>query len=136
MGELNKEVVVAKNATVQTEGKRKVERDIAYYNLDMIISVGYRVHSYRGVQFRQWATAVLKEYIKKGFVLNDEPLKNAGRGNYFDELLARILNSMQAYRTIRMFKDGSLLDYINVEELCMLARTWMNECVRVISFIM
>ena len=89
-GELQANSTVAFFATVQTEGKRKVERDIAYYNLDMIISVGYRVHSYRGVQFRQWATAVLKEYIKKGFVLNDELLKNAGRGNYFDELLARI----------------------------------------------
>jgi hypothetical protein len=89
-GELQPDSTVAFFATVQTEGKRKVERDIAYYNLDMIISVGYRVHSYRGVQFRQWATSVLKEYIKKGFVLNDELLKNAGRGNYFDELLARI----------------------------------------------
>lgn len=89
-GELQPDSTVAFFATVQTEGKRKVERDIAYYNLDMIISVGYRVHSYRGVQFRQWATTVLKEYIKKGFVLNDELLKNAGRGNYFDELLARI----------------------------------------------
>ena len=99
-GELNADSTVAFFATVQTEGKRKVERDIAFYNLDMIISVGYRVHSYRGVQFRmwatrvlkfrQWATMVLKEYIKKGFVLNDELLKNAGKGNYFDELLARI----------------------------------------------
>ena len=89
-GELQSEAIVAFFATVQTEGKRKVERDIAYYNLDMIISVGYRVHSYRGVQFRMWATGVLKEYIVKGFALNDELLKNAGRGNYFDELLARI----------------------------------------------
>lgn len=89
-GELQPDATVAFFATVQTEGKRKVERDIAYYNLDMIISVGYRVNSYRGVQFRQWATMVLKEYIKKGFVLNDELLKNAGQGNYFDELLARI----------------------------------------------
>ncbi len=89
-GELNADSTVAFFATVQTEGKRKVERNLAFYNLDMIISVGYRVNSYRGVQFRQWATMVLKEYIKKGFVLNDELLKNAGRGNYFDELLARI----------------------------------------------
>lgn len=89
-GELETDSTVAFFATVQTEGKRKVERNIAFYNLDMIISVGYRVHSYRGVQFRQWATMVLKEYLKKGFVLNDELLKNAGRGNYFDELLARI----------------------------------------------
>ena len=89
-GELNADSTVAFFATVQTEGKRKVERNIAFYNLDMIISVGYRVNSYRGVQFLQWATMVLKEYIKKGFVLNDELLKNAGKGNYFDELLARI----------------------------------------------
>lgn len=89
-GELNADSTVAFFATVQIEGKRKVERNLAFYNLDMIISVGYRVNSYRGVQFRQWATMVLKEYIKKGFVLNDELLKNAGRGNYFDELLARI----------------------------------------------
>ena len=89
-GELVREATVAFFATVQMEGKRKVERDIAYYNLDMIISVGYRVHSYRGVQFRMWATKVLKEYIVKGFVLNDDLLKRAGGGNYFDELLARI----------------------------------------------
>ena len=89
-GELMPDSTVAFFATVQNEGDRVVERNIAFYNLDMIISVGYRVHSYRGVQFRQWATEVLKEYIKKGFVLNDELLKNAGRGNYFDELLARI----------------------------------------------
>lgn len=89
-GELNQEATVAFFATVQTEGNRKVERDIAYYNLDMIISVGYRVHSYRGVQFRMWATGVLKEYIVKGFALNDDLLKRAGGGNYFDELLARI----------------------------------------------
>ena len=89
-GELNADSTVAFFATVQTEGKRKIERNLAFYNLDMIISVGYRVNSYRGVQFRQWATMVLKEYIKKGFVMNDELLKNAGRGNYFDELLARI----------------------------------------------
>ena len=89
-GELQQDSTVAFFATVQTEGKRKVERDIAYYNLDMIISVGYRVHSYRGVQFRMWATGVLKEYIVKGFALNDDLLKRAGGGNYFDELLARI----------------------------------------------
>ena len=86
-GELTEDSVVAKNATTATDGK---VYQVTFYNLDMIISVGYRVHSYRGVQFRQWATMVLKEYIKKGFVLNDELLKNAGRGNYFDELLARI----------------------------------------------
>ena len=67
-----------------------MSRDIQYYNLDMIISVGYRVHSLRGVQFRMWATRTLKEYLIKGFAMNDELLKRAGGGNYFDELLARI----------------------------------------------
>ena len=89
-GELQEERTVALFATVQNEGARLVERNVAYYNLDMIISIGYRVNSYRGVQFRIWATQVLKEYLIKGFALNDELLKNAGKGNYFDELLARI----------------------------------------------
>ena len=88
--ELQEIRTVAFFATVQNEGDRLVERNIAYYNLDMIISVGYRVNSYRGIQFRIWATQVLKEYLVKGFALNDELLKNAGKGNYFDELLARI----------------------------------------------
>lgn len=69
---------------------RKVERNMAYYNLDMIISIGYRVNSHRGVQFRIWATQVLREYLVKGFAMNDDLLKRAGGGNYFDELLSRI----------------------------------------------
>ncbi|MCD8270185.1 MAG: virulence RhuM family protein [Parabacteroides sp.] len=89
-GELLAESTVANFATVQKEGKREVERTLTFYNLDMIISVGYRVNSLRGVQFRQWATQVLKEYLIKGFALNDDLLKRAGGGNYFDELLARI----------------------------------------------
>lgn len=88
--ELTADSTCAFFAQVQTEGKRQVERKIPIYNLDMIISVGYRVNSHRGVQFRQWATQVLKEYMIKGFALNDDLLKNAGQGNYFDELLARI----------------------------------------------
>ena len=89
-GELTSDSTCAFFAQVQTEGTRQVERKIPTYNLDMIISVGYRVNSHRGVQFRQWATQVLKEYMIKGFVLNDELLKNTGQGNYFDELLSRI----------------------------------------------
>lgn len=92
-GELDKNVVVAKNATTSQHGAIESKSQthwVDYYNLDMIISVGYRVKSYRGVQFRIWATHVLKEYLIKGFALNDELLKNAGKGNYFDELLARI----------------------------------------------
>ncbi len=89
-GELQADSTVAFFATVQNEGRRNVERNIAFYNLDMIISIGYRVKSHRGVQFRIWATNVLREYIVKGFAMNDELLKRAGGGNYFDELLARI----------------------------------------------
>ena len=89
-GELRLEVTVAKFATVQTEGNRQVTRNIDYYNLDVIISVGYRVKSLRGTQFRIWASSVLKEYMKKGFALDDDRLKRLGGGNYFDELLARI----------------------------------------------
>ena len=92
-GELNKDMVVAKYATTTQhgaiEGKEQTHL-VDYYNLDMIISVGYRVKSHRGVQFRIWATQVLKEFLTKGFALNDELLKNAGGGNYFDELLSRI----------------------------------------------
>ena len=86
-GELEADSVIANFATTATDGKKY---SVAFYNLDMIISVGYRVHSYRGVQFRIWATKVLKEYIVKGFAMNDDLLKRAGGGNYFDELLARI----------------------------------------------
>ena len=86
-GELEESSVVAFFATTAADGKKY---SVAFYNLDMIISVGYRVHSYRGVQFRIWATKVLKEYIVKGFALNDDLLKRAGGGNYFDELLTRI----------------------------------------------
>ena len=89
-GELIREATVANFATVQTEGDRRVERNIEYYNLDVIISVGYRVKSKRGVQFRIWATNLIKEYMKKGFVLDDECLKELGGGGYFKELLERI----------------------------------------------
>lgn len=88
--ELEQNRTVAKFATVQIEGDREVTRDIEYYNLDVIISVGYRVKSLRGTQFRQWASGILKEYLKKGFALDDERLKNLGGGNDFKELLARI----------------------------------------------
>lgn len=92
-GELDENVVVAFFATTTQHGaiaNKMQTHNVAFYNLDMIISVGYRVNSYRGVQFRMWATNVLKEYLIKGFAMNDELLKRAGGGNYFDELLARI----------------------------------------------
>ena len=88
--ELLPETTVAKFATVQKEGDREVERNLDYYNLDVIISVGYRVKSLRGTQFRQWATKRLNEYIRKGFTMDDERLKNLGGGGYWKELLERI----------------------------------------------
>lgn len=89
-GELDRSSTVAKNAIVQNEGERLVKRKIDYYNLDVIISVGYRVKSLQGTQFRLWATERLKEYIIKGYSLNDEKLKSLGGGNYWKELLDRI----------------------------------------------
>lgn len=90
-GELYKISTVKDYLTVQTEGKREVQRNLKIYNLDVIISVGYRVKSHRGTQFRIWATQQLKEYLIKGFVLNDEKLKETGHTNpYFEELLERI----------------------------------------------
>jgi len=86
-GELKYDSVVANFATTAADGKTY---QVVYYNLDVIISVGYRVKSHRGTQFRIWATNVLKEYMKKGFAMDDDRLKNLGGGNYFDELLARI----------------------------------------------
>lgn len=86
-GELNPDSVVAFFATTAADNKKY---QVAYYNLDMIISVGYRVKSHRGAQFRIWATQVLREYLVKGFAMNDDLLKRAGGGNYFDELLSRI----------------------------------------------
>jgi len=89
-GELTKEATVAKFATVQKEGSREITRELVYYNLDAIISVGYRVKSIIATRFRIWATERLKEYIVKGFTMDDDRLKESGGGVYFDELLARI----------------------------------------------
>lgn len=90
-GELEEFSTVKDYLTVQTEGKREVQRNLKFYNLDVIISVGYRVKSHRGTQFRIWATQQLKEFLVKGFLLNDEKLKETGHPNqYFDELLDRI----------------------------------------------
>ena len=85
--ELDKFSVVANFATTASDRKTY---HVDYYNLDVIISVGYRVKSLRGTQFRIWATSILKEYMKKGFALDDDRLKRLGGGNYFDELLSRI----------------------------------------------
>lgn len=90
-GELTPAATVRLFRTVQTEGSRTVERDVEHYNLDMVLALGYRVRSQAGVRFRQWASAQLKEFIVKGFLLNDERLKNPGQGrDYFDELTRRL----------------------------------------------
>ena len=91
-GELTKEATVRNFRTVQKEGKRSVEREIEHYNLDMIISLGYRIKSSTATQFRIWATQRLKEYLIKGFTMDDERLKGTGGGNYWKELLDRIRN--------------------------------------------
>ncbi|CDE99819.1 putative uncharacterized protein [Clostridium sp. CAG:813] len=89
-GELDEISTVKDFLTVQNEGTRQVSRNVKHYNLDVIISVGYRVKSLRGTQFRIWATQVLKEYLRKGFALNDDLLKQSGGGGYWHELLERI----------------------------------------------
>lgn len=89
-GELSPEATVKQYLTVQTEGNRQIRRAVDHYNLDVIIAVGYRVKSVRGTQFRIWATERLREYLIKGFTMDDDRLKRAGGGNYFEELLARI----------------------------------------------
>ncbi len=90
-GELNRDSTVKDSLTVQTEGSRQVQRPTTLYNLDAILAVGYRVRSPRAAQFRRWASTVLGEYLRKGFVLDDDRLKNPdGQADYFDEMLARI----------------------------------------------
>lgn len=89
-GELSREATVSKMETVQNEGGRQVTRNKEFYNLDAIIAVGYRVNSKRATQFRIWATSILKEYIIKGFAMDDDRLKKADTWDYFDEWLARI----------------------------------------------
>lgn len=92
-GELDKKATVKEILTVQQEGDREVSRNIEFYNLDVIISVGYRVNSHQATQFRKWATKTLKEYLTKGFALDDERLKQGKKlfsKDYFDELLERV----------------------------------------------
>ena len=89
-GELQKEATLSKMETVQNEGGRQIKRNKEFYNLDAIIAVGYRVNSKRATQFRIWATAILKEYIIKGFAMDDKRLKQSERWDYFDEWLERI----------------------------------------------
>ena len=119
-GELDQEATVAKNATVQTEGDRRVRREIAFYNLDMILSVGYRVNSRQATAFRQWATGILKEYLVKGFALDDDRLKGNGGGSYWRELLDRIRDIRSSekvlYRQVTLADARIAKNYLNEDE--------------------
>lgn len=88
--ELSPQATVKESLTVQSEGARQVKRKLVHYNLDLILAIGYRIRSPRGMQFRQWASSHLKEFLHKGFVIDDQRLKNPGGWDYFDELLARV----------------------------------------------
>lgn len=115
--ELSRDATISKMETVRQEGERQVKRTVDFYNLDAIIAVGYRVNSKKATRFRQWATKTLKEYIQKGFVLNDELMKN-GRPfgkDYFDELLERIreirASERRAYQKIADVFEQCSYDY-------------------------
>lgn len=115
--ELTRDATISKMETVQQEGERQVKRMVEFYNLDAIIAVGYRVNSKKATRFRQWVTKTLKEYIQKGFVLNDEMMKN-GRPfgkDYFDELLERIreirASERRAYQKIADVFEQCSYDY-------------------------
>ena len=111
-GELEPEATVRKFRTVQTEGTRQVTRERDYYNLDMILAVGYRVRSNVGIHFRRWASSILTEYMKKGFALNDERLRNPREfgADYFDELLERIrdirASEKRVYQKVKRFSHS------------------------------
>lgn len=121
--ELSRDATISKMETVRQEGERQVKRTVDFYNLDAIIAVGYRVNSKKATRFRQWATKTLKEYIQKGFVLNDEMMKN-GRPfgkDYFDELLERIreirASERRAYQKIADVFEQCSYDYDKNSEI-------------------
>lgn len=113
-GEITRDRTLTKFERVQSEGDRDITRLLNHYNLDAIIAVGYRVRGPRGIQFRTWATSVLKEYLIKGFVLNDEKLKDPRGADYFDELLERIRDIRSSERRF----------YAEVRELFSLAEDY------------
>jgi hypothetical protein len=114
-GELTEQATVKESLTVQTEGQRQVSRPIQLYRLDMILAIGFRVRSPRGAQFRRWAGTTLSEYLVKGFVLDDQRLKDAERADYFDELLRRIRDIRSSekrfYQKLRELFKASSSDY-------------------------
>lgn len=126
-GELTEAATIKDYLIVRPEGTRQVRRPVKYYSLDMIIAVGYRVRSHRGTAFRQWATARLREYLEKGFVLDDERLKNPpgpGVPDYFDELLERI-------RDIRASEKRM---YLKVRDIFALAADYQPDDAETLKF--
>jgi hypothetical protein len=122
-GELEEASVVKEYLTTASDGKRYKTR---FYNLDVIIAVGYRVRSHRGTQFRRWATECLREYIVKGFTLDDDRLKQADGRNYFDELLARIRDIRSSEKVFwRKILDiyATSIDYDSGTDLSLQFRT-------------
>ena len=109
--ELDINSTVKEFLTVQKEGNRKVERKVKYYNLDMILSLGYRIKSKVATNFRRWATERLKEYMIKGFTMDDERLKGNGGGNYWKELLARIKDIRSSPAEYKESDSENLIDY-------------------------
>lgn len=130
-GELAKAATVKRYLRVQTEGTREVSRTVEHYNLDAVLAVGYRVRSHRGTQFRIWATERLREYLIKGFAMDDARLKRAGGGNYFEELLARIRDIRSSERVFwRKVLDiyATSIDYDpNTESSRLFFRTVQNK---------
>ncbi len=126
-GELTEAATIKDHLIVRSEGARQVRRPVKYYNLDMIIAVGYRIRSHRGTQFRQWATAQLREYLLKGFLLDDERLKNPpgpGVPDYFDEVLERI-------RDIRASEKRM---YLKVRDIFALAADYQPDNAETLKF--
>lgn len=119
-GELDEAATCKDFLQVQTEGTRSVRRTLKVYNLDAILAVGYRVRSPRGSQFRRWATTVLREFLVKGFVLDDPRLKEPGGLDYFDELLRRIrdirASEKRFYQKVRDLFKASSVDYDGTTE--------------------
>lgn len=114
-GELLQESTIRNFRIVQREGEREIEREISHYNLELILGVGYRVRSARGTQFRKWATQTLKEYLVKGFIMNDERLKDPAGWDYFDELLERVreirASEKRFYQKIKELFAQTSVDY-------------------------
>lgn len=116
--ELSKKATCKEYLQVRLEGKRSIQRKLKHYNLDMILAIGYRVRSSRGTQFRQWATTHLKEYLVKGFILDDERLKGKNSVvDYFDELLERI----------RAIRSSEAKVYQRIREIFSLASDYQEE---------